>query len=109
MPTSMPTGAPVVAPGEPQLDPVEVVVQSITLVVCAPLAPLLMLLVAVRGWPPWWLIVSGVLVAWTGEALWTLVDHTVTVILARRRARRHHAGHGHPGHRADTPSVGDPR
>lgn len=117
MPTSMATGTPVVVPEEPRLDRAEVVVQSIVMLVCAPLALLLLVLVEVQGWPSWWLIVSGMLVAWTGDALWTLLDHPVTVRLARRRERhraqqrahRDDAGRGHPVHRPDRPPAGDPR
>lgn len=70
----------------PRLDRAQVIVEVITLVVCVPLAPTLMVMVAVQGWPPWWLMVTGMLAAWAGDALWTLGEHTVAGVRARRHA-----------------------
>lgn len=70
----------------PRLDRAQVIAEVITLVVCVPLAPTLMVMVAVQGWPPWWLMVTGMLAAWAGDALWTLGEHTVAGVRARRHA-----------------------
>ena len=68
----------------PILDRRQLIGEVITLVLCGPSALLVLVLVAWQGWPPWWLVVAGMLIAWAGDALWTVGDHTVGVGTRRR-------------------------
>lgn len=52
-----------------------IVVAVLTLAVCAPAVPALMVAVMVNGWPTWWLIIAGVAAAWAGDAVWVLIPH----------------------------------
>jgi hypothetical protein len=63
-----------------------VIAEVVTLVLCGPSALIAMVLVARHGWPPWWLVVAGMLIAWAGDALWTVGEHILGVALARPTA-----------------------
>jgi hypothetical protein len=88
----------------------DVVTELITIAVCAPLVPALMVAVAVYRWPLWWLIVAGMLTAWTADAVRALARHAVAAFLTFRRARQHDQSrrqHATPGERDIR--AGDPR
>lgn len=79
----------------PILDRRQLLGEVLTLVLCGPAAVIVMVLVARHGWPPWWLVVAGMVVAWAGDALWTVGDHTVGGFPSRRRERASRSGE-HP-------------
>jgi protein-S-isoprenylcysteine O-methyltransferase Ste14 len=68
---------------------VKVITAVITIVVCAPLVPALMVAVAGYRWPSWWLLVAGMLTAWTADAVRALARHAFTTFLTARQARQH--------------------
>jgi hypothetical protein len=61
-----------------------IVTEAITVVVCAPLALVVMVAVADDDWPSWWLVVAGVLAAWAGDSVGNLGFHIADVLRARR-------------------------
>lgn len=61
--------------------------EAITVVVCAPLAFVVMVSVADDDWASWWLVVAGVLAAWAGDSVGNLGCHIAAVLRARRRYR----------------------
>jgi hypothetical protein len=65
------------------LDRPQLITEVITLILCGPSALIVMVLVAWHGWPPWWLVVAGMLIAWAWDALWTVGEHILSVALAR--------------------------
>lgn len=56
-------------------------------VLCGPSAVLVLVLVVRHTWPVWWLVIAGMLIAWAGDALWSVGDHAVNAA-AHRQARR---------------------
>ena len=69
------------------LDRPQLITEVTTVVLCGPSALIVMVLVARHGWPPWWLVVAGMLLAWAWDALWTVGEHTLGVALANRQPR----------------------
>ena len=49
--------------------------EATTTVLCGVLAVIVVVLVGRHGWPVWWLVIAGMLLAWAGDALWALADH----------------------------------
>jgi hypothetical protein len=75
--------------GDRILDRPKLITEVLTLMLGAPAALVVMVLVARQGWPPWWLVVAGMLLAWTGDALWTVGDHALACrAVAVQDARR---------------------
>ena len=110
-----------------------IVVEAVTVVVCAPMAVVLIATDAAErmsGW--WWLVVAGMLATWAGESVGKLASQVSAVRAARtrhrlqrvhtgarylngpdfHRRRRHDNMRGYadmPLRRDDSPRSGDPR
>lgn len=81
-------------PGESGWDWPLIVIEGLTVVVCAPLAVVLIATDAAErmaGW--WWLVVAGMLAAWAGESVGKLAHHAsaVRAVHKRRQSQPAHA------------------
>ena len=87
------------------LDRPQLITETTTLILCGPSALIVMVLVRGRGWPPWWLVVAGLLLAWAWDALWTVGEHVLGVALAHPAVTVEQARRAAAGERR-TPDVG---
>jgi hypothetical protein len=98
--------------GERAWDRQHIIIEAVTVMVCAPLAVALIVTVTAESWPVWWLVFAGMLGAWAGDSVWNLASHMLAVLVARRHFRSHRLRHDqvHPDstddRRGGTPGHG---
>jgi hypothetical protein len=76
------------------------ITEIITFVLCGLSAVIVLVLVARHAWPVWWLVIAGMLIAWAGDAAWSVGDRLVDTATIRR------AGSDQPAPRS---RAGEPR